>query len=60
MRLIELQQQYQAAGDHESMALVAQYAAGGVDLSAFLEAEQKQRRKKRTFSLTLYFVLEHN
>ena len=38
-RLIELQQQYQAAGDHESMALVAHYAAGGVDLSVFVEAQ---------------------
>ncbi|OLP86641.1 hypothetical protein AK812_SmicGene32233 [Symbiodinium microadriaticum] len=37
-RIIALQQQYQAAGDHESAALVAHYAAAGVDLSAYLEA----------------------
>lgn len=36
--IIELQQQYQAAGDHQSAAVVAQYAAAGVDLSSYLEA----------------------
>ncbi|CAK9042388.1 unnamed protein product [Durusdinium trenchii] len=43
-RIIELQQQYQAAGDHESQALVAHYAAAGVDLSEFLEVAAATHR----------------
>ncbi|CAJ1351689.1 unnamed protein product [Effrenium voratum] len=44
-KIIWLQQEYQAAGDASSAALVARYAAAGVDLSAYLEvvaADQPQ------------------
>eukprot|EP00438_Fugacium_kawagutii_P005107 Skav212218 [mRNA] locus=scaffold862:48032:56864:+ [translate_table: standard] len=38
-RIIELQQKYQVAGgDHDSAAVVAQYAAVGFDLSSYVEA----------------------
>jgi len=46
--IVQLQQRYQNAGDHQSAAYVAQYAAAGIDLSSHLEAAAEHFQASNT------------